>query len=69
MYIKNIDECLSDQKNATRTLLKLGQVQCTTLSAWIPPLDGVQTLPSLPGPVSRRVKRNAFVAGSRFQTG
>ena len=40
-----------------------------TLSVQIPPLDGVQTLPSLPGPVSVRVKRNAFVAGSRLQTG
>ena len=40
-----------------------------TLSVRIPPLDGVQMLRSLPGPVSRREKRNAFVAGSRIQTG
>ena len=40
-----------------------------TLSVQIPPLDDVQTLPSLPGPVSVLVKRNVFIAGSRLQTG
>ena len=51
----------TDNKPPSKSLL--------TLSVRIPPPDGVQTLPSLPGPVSRRVKRNSFVAGSRLQTG